>query len=262
MLALPSSGWGQYQMEDLSIDNRMGQSVAFIPGRGWRLINDITAGTSVQFREEALVSRMGAIASELSLADASALLASPFVISMGAVEARFHYRLLLSALAIVDNSYRYGSGPPDPMLRLDDLVLRCVAMLLYPFLLALDQQVADQVSKRDLRRTVHDLMDWMQANLDRPISLSEMESRASYGRRALQHGFKNEVGCGPMQWLRKQRLLHAHQRLCSPGPETTVSQVAQACGYLNLPSFSRDFRERFGLSASELLRQSRPATAE
>ena len=144
------------------------------------------------------------------------------------------------------------------MLRLDDLVLRCTAMLLFPIVNTLDKECVE-ISNRDLRRTVLHLMEWMQANLHRPISLSEIERTANYGRRALQNGFKSEVGCGPMQWLRKQRLLLAHHKLCNPDPTTSVTSVAQACGYINLASFSRDFRDRFGLSASELLRRSRQA---
>lgn len=132
---------------------------------------------------------------------------------------------------------------------------------MFPVINKLDEQDA-RISARDLRRTVLHLMEWMQANLHRPISLSEIEQTANYGRRALQNGFKSEVGCGPMQWLRKQRLLLAHHEFCNPGPSTSVTAVAQACGYINLASFSRDFRERFGLSASELLRRSRAARLE
>lgn len=56
-----------------------------------------------------------------------------------------------------------------------------------------------------------------------------------------------------MQWLRRQRLDLARQRLLSGKPGLTVTQVAQACGYINLASFSRDFRERFGIGAREVL---------
>jgi len=258
MLALPSSGWGRYQLDDISIENRTGQSVTFLPSRGWRLFNDITAGTSVQFSEVALISRMEAMASGLSKGNASRLLSTPFTISMECPQARYHYRQLLTALAMIDYAYQHNNCPPDPMLRLDDLVLRCTAMLMFPITNTLDEQ-GTKISNSDLRRTVLHLMEWIQANLHRPISLSEIEEYANYGRRALQNGFKSEVGCGPMQWVRKQRLSLAHHKLCNPDLATSVTSVAQACGYINLASFSRDFRERFGLSAGELLRQSRKA---
>lgn len=244
-------------MDDYTIDNTFGQSVAFIPARGWRLTNDATGGTSVQFQEQALIRRMRAISSNLNLADAAALLAAPFVIPMTDPLIQSHYRALLGALQIVDASYRYGSGPPSPMLRLDDLILRCIALLVSPSLSLLDKSFSERLSRHDLHRTVEGLMEWMQANMHTPISLSDIEERANYGRRAIQQGFKARVGCGPMQWLRKQRLYSAFQQLESGKPGLTVSQVAKSCGYLNLASFSRDFHERFHVSASKMLRQAR-----
>lgn len=259
MLALPSSGWGRYQMEDYTIDNTVGQSVAFIPARGWRLTNDATGGTSVQFQEQALIRRMRAISPNLNLANAAALLAAPFIIPMTDPLIQGYYRALLGALQIVDASYRFGSGPPSPMLRLDDLILRCIALMVSPSLSLFDKSSSANLSRHDLHLAVQDLMEWMQANLHTPISLSDIEERANYGRRAIQQGFKAEVGCGPMQWLRKQRLYAALKQLESGDPNLTVSQVARSCGYLNLASFSRDFHERFHISASKILRQARCA---
>jgi AraC-like DNA-binding protein len=257
MLALPSSGWGRYQMEDYIIDNTVGQSVAFIPARGWRLTNDATGGTSVQFQEQSLIRRMRAISSDLNLADAASLLAAPFIIPTTDPLIQSHYRALLGALQIVDASYRYDSQPPSPMLRLDDLILRCVALLVSPSLSLTDKRFSERLSRHELHRTVEDLMEWMLANLHTPISLSDIEERAHYGRRAVQQGFKAKVGCGPMQWLRKQRLQFACKQLENGEPGLTVSQVAKSCGYLNLASFSRDFHECFHISASKMLRQSR-----
>ena len=259
VLALPSMGWGRYQLEDHRIDNTVGQTVAYLPPRAWRLTNDHTGGTALQFTEQALLSRAAALSPGLDLVQAAAQLSLPFTIATDQPPASHFYLHLLGALAMVDNSFRIGLGVPHPMLQLDDLILRCVAGLLFP---QLDQPISardESPGSRDLRRTVHALMDWMTSKLDQPISLSEIEQRSHYGRRAIQMGFRAEVGCGPMQWLRRQRLQFAYQQLHNPGPDCTVTSVAHACGYFNLGSFSRDFRERFGLPASQLLRQSRLA---
>lgn len=257
MLALPSSGWGQYQMDDHQVDNTAGQSVAFIPAKGWRLVNDATGGTLVQFQEQALLRRMQAIAPELKLVDAAVLLKSPFAIQIDNERAQQHYRMLLGALQMVDMSYCYGGTDPDPMLRLDDLILRCVALLINPLLADQDEHFSSKISQRDLHKTILNLMEWMKANLHTPISLSEIEQQAGYGRRAIQQGFKAEVGCGPMQWLRKQRLYLAYDKIKAADLALTVGQVATSCGYLNLASFSRDFRECFDVSASTMLRNVR-----
>jgi transcriptional regulator GlxA family with amidase domain len=60
-----------------------------------------------------------------------------------------------------------------------------------------------------------------------------------------------------MQWLRKQRLYLAYDTIKAADSTLTVSQVAASCGYLNLASFSRDFRECFDVSASTMLRNVR-----
>lgn len=260
MVALPSLGWGQYQLEDHRLDNALGESIAFLPAVGWRLINDNTGGTALQFTEDALISRLRAISGcALSVQQLVSLLSVPFVIRTNEARVNHHYRQLLAALAMVDSSFRFGPGVPDPMLRLDDLILRSLALLLVPQLAALDGGRAARFHRHDLRRSVLELMEWMRAHLHRPISLTEIEQRTHYGRRAIQLGFKAQVGCGPMQWLRRQRLEQALHQLQCPGPDTSVSQVAQACGYLNLASFSRDFRDRFGIAARQVLLEARSA---
>ena len=257
-LALPSAGWGQYQMGSHRVDNAVGQTIAFIPATSWRLVNDATGGTAVQFSEESLISRILAISGcPLNAQLLRGLLAVPFAVATAEPGVNQLYHQLLQALELVDSSYRSGLGAPHPMLRLDDLVLRCVALLLYPPLLKREQDSTAVFSRYDLRRTVLELMEWMRAHLDQPLSLTEIEQRSHYGRRAIQLGFKAEVGCGPMQWLRRQRLELAYLKLSTPGAVQSVTEAAHACGYLNLAGFSRDFRQRFGVGARELLRDAR-----
>ena len=254
VLALPSAGWGQYQLDSYRIDNAVGETIAFIPPYGWRLVNDSTGGTAIHFRLEALIARMGAISGgRLDLVAAAAALAYPFAINIDDARTRYYYRHLLAALDLLDSSYRLGFGAPDPRLGLDDLILRSIALLLDPQL-GMAEASLSASERRTLAQAVDDLMAWMVANLDQPISLSELEQRSNYGRRSLQQGFKDAVGCGPMQWLRRQRLESALQQLLQPGQQQSIAQVARSCGYLNLASFSRDFHQRFGCPASHVMR--------
>ncbi len=100
-------------------------------------------------------------------------------------------------------------------------------------------------------------MEWIDAHLATPITLTQLEQRSGYGRRSLQIAFQERYGCGPMQWIRLRRLELARQSLLSPRPTDTVSAIAQRSGYTNLASFSRDFCKAFGVRPSELLRESR-----
>jgi transcriptional regulator GlxA family with amidase domain len=101
------------------------------------------------------------------------------------------------------------------------------------------------------------LIDWMHAHCHEPISLTELEQRSHYSRRNLQYAFKARFGCGPMQYLRRQRLWQARRRLERADPGSTLSGIALASGYLSLESFRRDFRRRFGVAPSVLLARGR-----
>jgi transcriptional regulator GlxA family with amidase domain len=99
---------------------------------------------------------------------------------------------------------------------------------------------------------VNRLLDWVLAALQRPISLTDMESFSGYSRRSLQKAFHQRFGMGPMQWLRRQRLQQARQMIDTAEGKLKLGAIAQACGSTNQASFSRDFREVFGVKPSEL----------
>jgi AraC-like DNA-binding protein len=74
--------------------------------------------------------------------------------------------------------------------------------------------------------------------------------------RALQAGFKREVGVAPMAYLRLVRLRRAHRILKDAHPaETTVSGVAVSLGLLHQGRFAADYRTMFGEMPSETLRR-------
>jgi AraC-like DNA-binding protein len=59
--------------------------------------------------------------------------------------------------------------------------------------------------------------------------------------------------------LRAERLQRARQMLGSPdGPRTTVTEVALACGFSNMSQFSTVFRNAFGVSPKDVLREAPP----
>lgn len=257
MLALPATGWGRYQLDTDAIDNTFGETCAFLPARGWRLVNDRTGGTGIHFSDKSLLTRVMAINGGVQPPDFAMRISRPQAFKTGDRSRRIHYRQLQHALAMLDVAIRFGSEEPHPMLQLDDLILRCIAMLLFPELAHTHEAALAGSHQRDLHREIQRLMVWIRANLHRSISLTEIEQRSLYGRRSIQTGFKAVVGCGPMQWLRLQRLEAARQQLLDPACPLNVNQVGQACGYFNLSAFSRDFKSRFGIAPRQLLQSSR-----
>ncbi len=156
-----------------------------------------------------------------------------------------------------------ADGRINPILQLDDLVRRLLVMLLLPQLLHGDGDGHDTAPKlgqeeRQQDPYSHDaLVQWLLANRQEPLSLSDIEQRSCYSRRSLQYTFRQRYGCGPTQWLRRQRLERAMTILDQSRPGLTVNQLAQDCGYLSQAAFSRDFLRRFGQRPSEVLRQRR-----
>lgn len=164
-----------------------------------------------------------------------------------------------SAVGLIQQACSLAPATPLAALALDGLLLRSTALLLLP-----PGEVAGAAEPPNLERAVEQAMAWMLANLDRAISLGDLEEQVRYSRRSLQLGFRQRVGCGPIQWLRRQRLKAAHDQIVSmaerQGPTAGLAAVARRCGYSTLSGLSRDFSALYGYSPSRLLRQSgRPA---
>ena len=102
-----------------------------------------------------------------------------------------------------------------------------------------------------------ELLEWIRANLQSPINLTELEQRRGYSRRNLQLAFGQRFGCGPIQWIRRQRLGLARHQVLNPSPSDSVAGISSKLGFGNLSAFSRDFHNVYGIRPSEVLREGR-----
>ena len=74
--------------------------------------------------------------------------------------------------------------------------------------------------------------------------------------RALQMGFKRELGMAPTAYLRLVRMRRAHTTLKESNPsDTTVHAVALSLGLVHQGRFARSYRAMFGEMPSETLRR-------
>jgi transcriptional regulator GlxA family with amidase domain len=92
--------------------------------------------------------------------------------------------------------------------------------------------------------------EYLEANLARPIRMTELASMSGVSVRALQTGFLKHRGCSPGVFLRTRRLTRASGLLLG-SPDLAVTQVAYACGFEHLGRFSAQYRERFGETPAE-----------
>jgi AraC-like DNA-binding protein len=238
---------------------RFRRSALFIPAAGTRIRihTNTTSGVVFSFPSDTLLPVAHAIAGPgfdgLAL---RSVLEQPAILDRRSDPRRDRcQRLLMEALAFAEQSVAIA-GEVNPILRLDDLIRRLLVMLLVPDLLEpLEPAVLGEQTP-----FVHAaLVEWVLAHLDAPISLSDLERRSHYSRRSLQQAFKERFGCGPMQWLRRQRLAKARALLMQPGSQSLL-EVAQACGYLTVASFSRDYTARYGEPPSVFRRRIGMAT--
>lgn len=164
-------------------------------------------------------------------------------------------RSLLQSLHLVD-SVLTPKGTVPSALRLDDLICRQLVLMLCPELSADEPETGEAPSSAGFEL----LLEWMSSRVSDSLSLSELEARSGYSRRALQRAFQQRFGCGPMQWLRRRRLELALEQLTQARAGDSVSAIAQRCGYLSLASFSRDFSSVYGRRPSEILNASQQRT--
>ncbi|MCP9943327.1 helix-turn-helix transcriptional regulator [Cyanobium sp. ATX 6E8] len=163
---------------------------------------------------------------------------------------------LRRAFALVDAPELENRGDLAT-LQIDDLIYRILALALCSKLADADQQTRHQREGLSRQLIFKELLEWIQANLHSPISLTELEQRSGYSRRNLQLAFSQRFGCGPIQWVRRQRLELARQHLLNPAASDTVAGISSKLGFRNLSAFSRDFHGVFGIRPSEVLREGR-----
>lgn len=140
-------------------------------------------------------------------------------------------------------------------LGLDDVIHRTVACLIDPTILDAKPHEQSRHRHRIRDSRFDELIDYIRANLDQPLRLSELEARSQLSARALQYLFKDKLGTTPTRWIREQRLTKAMERLNEmPHQRLSVRAVALSCGYRHAGLFSADFKRRFGMTPSEVLR--------
>lgn len=140
-------------------------------------------------------------------------------------------------------------------LQVDDLIYRTLALILSPRLRKLI--ASESVAASGRTQLFDELLQWIDAHLESPINLTNLETISGYSRRSLQLAFQQRFGCGPIQWIRQQRLERVRQDLLAAEPGETIAMIAARYGFSSTSVFSRDFRASFGLRPSELLREAR-----
>jgi transcriptional regulator GlxA family with amidase domain len=88
--------------------------------------------------------------------------------------------------------------------------------------------------------TMQEVLTWMSAHLDEPITVDQLAARAFMSARTFARRFVQETGTTPQRWLTGQRILLAQQLL--EETDETVDAVAEQAGFGNATALRHHFR--------------------
>ena len=96
-------------------------------------------------------------------------------------------------------------------------------------------------------RIANDLMYYIYTHIDTPINIDELAEAFTIDKFYLHKIFKNVFGRNIYESIKSIRLQKASNLLIT-NRYSTVSHIANACGYTSQTSFIRAFKERFGMT--------------
>jgi AraC-like DNA-binding protein len=115
------------------------------------------------------------------------------------------------------------------------------------------RQLERPIAPRDVKRAI----EFIEGNLDAPITLAHLVVVSGVPGRTLFKHFKDSKGTSPMRYLRDARLDKVRDALTRAEPGGSVTAIAMSLGFNHMGRFSVDYRARFGESPSETLRRRR-----
>lgn len=98
--------------------------------------------------------------------------------------------------------------------------------------------------------------EYIEAYRENPLRLADIAQAAGTSVSTLTRAFRNELGMGPMAYLKQRRLYCARRELLRGDPSRiSVTEIAMNCGFAHLSRFAAEYRRHFGELPSETLRR-------
>ncbi|HWU46981.1 MAG TPA: helix-turn-helix domain-containing protein [Humibacter sp.] len=96
--------------------------------------------------------------------------------------------------------------------------------------------------------TLSDVIDYLNERLQEQHTVSALADRAHMSPRSFARRFVAETGVTPMQWLTRQRILHA--RLLLETSTLSIDEIARQCGFGSATLFRHHFDREVGVPPS------------
>jgi AraC family transcriptional regulator len=98
---------------------------------------------------------------------------------------------------------------------------------------------------------INRVVDYIQANLDTPLSINRLSEVACFSEFHFNRIFKKAMGESVYKFVRRLRLEKSAGLLLTK-PETSITEIALICGFSTSSSFAKSFKNHFNMSATEL----------
>lgn len=116
----------------------------------------------------------------------------------------------------------------------------------------------EELRRREYVGRINRVMDYVRANLAGDLRLETLARVASFSPFHFHRVFRSVVGETLNDFIRRVRAAAAASRLLN-NPKASISEIAAQCGYSSSSAFAREFRNAFGMSATEFRRGGRDA---
>src|SRR5699024_3120335 len=113
------------------------------------------------------------------------------------------------------------------------------------------------VLDQELTRTLAETRQYMEENLDEPLSISALSRRACLSATTFKERFRRLYGLPVHTWLQQRRMERAAEVLRDSS--LSVLGVAQSVGYSSASQFSAAYRRQYGMSPTVYRKMSEPA---
>jgi len=100
-------------------------------------------------------------------------------------------------------------------------------------------------------RHVRRAQAYLLEHLEEPLTVAQVAVAVGVSVRTLQAAFSAQLGCGPMQWLREQRLFRIRDLLCADDCGLSITAIAMRYDFTHPGEFARAYRRMFGETASQ-----------
>jgi AraC family transcriptional regulator len=102
---------------------------------------------------------------------------------------------------------------------------------------------------------INRVVDYIQANLDRPLSVEKLCDIACFSEFHFNRIFKKVMAESVYQFIKRLRLEKAAEQLLTHR-QASITEIALMCGFANSSSFAKSFKQHFKMTASAWRNQS------